>query len=526
MRAADNPRIDAPGPSHGPSQGDGEQARWRDLARAAGGWLFETDATLRFRWVSGAFVPYTTAEPAQIIGQRVLDVPLLDAEGQPRPDGLRLRARLADPTPLVETLSAWAVGGESRIVAINALPFFGAEEKFGGWRGSARDVTDLLFAQARARERRQLSFEDRLVEAAADSGIGFAELDVASGRMAFDAVACANHGLPFPHPPYQVAEWLAAVHPDDQPGAQAALEEALARTGRMAARYRFLKPGGEQTWLEVTASVRRAEDGGPGLVTGTCRDVTAQVRNEELLREKEAAERASRAKSEVVSRVSHELRTPLNAILGLAQLMALDDASLTASQRTRVAGIGAAGRHLLHLVNDMLDLARLEQGPRAPMSERVDVLEQVRQAMAMVQPLAAARQVRLEPPAPALGPGWAWADERALQQLLINLLSNAIKYNREAGRVWVEWRPARGGDGAHRLAVCDEGPGLTAAQQAQLFQPFNRLGAERRGVEGSGLGLVIARKLAETMQGGLDVESREGEGCRFWLSLPAATLNG
>ena len=144
-----------PGPDAVGSSQDADQARWRDLARAAGGWLFETDAELRFRWVSGPYPPYTDEAGEAVIGQRVLDVPLLDADGAPRADGLRLRARLADATPLVEVLTAWAVGNERRVVACNAVPYHRADGQLAGWRGSARDITDLLNAQAQARARRE-----------------------------------------------------------------------------------------------------------------------------------------------------------------------------------------------------------------------------------------------------------------------------------------------------------------------------------------------------------------------------------
>lgn len=503
--------------------GTHEQARWQDLARTAGGWLFETDATLRFRWVSGAFAPFTVDRPEEVIGQRVLDVPLLDQQGQVRTDGLTLRTRLADAAPLVNLLTAWDLPAGRRIVAINAVPHFDTVGRIAGWRGNARDVTDLLAAQAQARARRALSFEERLAEAAAQSGIGFAELALPGGQMAFDAVACANHGLPFPHPPYHLGDWIAAVHPEDRPRAEAALHEAVERSGRMETRFRFIRPDGQMPRLDISARVRRDEQGRATMLTGTCRDVSAQVHAEQLLHEKEAAERASRAKTEIVARVSHELRTPLNAILGLAQLMALDDTTLPLAQRTRLAGINEAGRRLLGLVNDMLDLSQLEQGGLRLTPEAVDLAAAWQRCCSLVQPLADQRGVTLQPWSVTAGAVRAWADPRGLEQVLINLLSNAIKYNREGGKVWAEWvddaattsPPPR-----VRLGVCDDGPGLGPTQQAQLFQPFNRLGAEHRRIEGSGLGLVIARKLAESMRGELGVDSTPGDGSRFWLALP------
>ncbi|HEX3140846.1 MAG TPA: PAS domain-containing protein, partial [Rhizobacter sp.] len=360
------------------------------------------------------------------------------------------------------------------------------------WHGFSSDVTARKEIELALR-----SSEERWSLAAEAAGIGVGELDLASGQMNFDARACANHGLKFPQTPYLFTEWLAAIHPDDRHGVQARVDQALASGGTLEVRYRLQRPDGNLATLEIFARCTRdAHQRLSGLV-GTCRDVTQQAAHEQLRSEKEAAERASRAKSEFLSRVSHELRTPLNGILGFAQLMAIDRVHpLAADQARRLDSVLRAGRHLLDLINDMLNLARIEQEDFSLQQAPVNLTATLQTCFALIQPLADSAGVRLVELTRRAH--WAQADARAVEQVLLNLLSNAIKYNRPAGAVRVAL--TRSGSRI-QVAVSDEGEGLSADQQSRLFQPFNRLGAEQRRVEGTGLGLVIARELAASMKG-------------------------
>ena len=254
-------------------------------------------------------------------------------------------------------------------------------------------------------------------------------------------------------------------------------------------------------------------------------DLTEHLQLEQAERARQRAESASRAKSEFVSRMSHELRTPLNAMLGFAQLLGLDKKpALPEHQRSWVTQIQRAGWHLLELVNDTLDLARIESGAVQLQLEPVDLPELVGACVDLVAAAATARGVEWQLELPRRLPPVA-ADPTRLKQVLTNLLSNAVKYNREHGRVTLRASVAvDGGDGTGMLTlqVIDTGLGMTGAQLQRLFEPYNRLGREGSGVEGTGIGLVIARRLAEMMGGTLQAQSRAGAGSTFTLELPLA----
>ena len=259
-------------------------------------------------------------------------------------------------------------------------------------------------------------------------------------------------------------------------------------------------------------------------VLAIARDVTERKRNEQALQEtnielasaKSAAEEANLAKSDFLSSMSHELRSPLNAILGFAQLMELASPLPTDSQKESIAQILQAGWHLLKLINEILDLSVIESGKVSLSTEAVSLAEVMSECQAMMEPQA--QQLGIGMTFPRFdNPFFVSADRTRLKQIVINLLSNAIKYNKEQGTVVVDC--ATSAPGLTRISVKDSGAGLSPEKLAQLFQPFNRLGQEAGGVAGTGIGLVVTKRLAELMGGVLGVESTAGEGSVFWCEL-------
>jgi PAS domain S-box-containing protein len=244
-----------------------------------------------------------------------------------------------------------------------------------------------------------------------------------------------------------------------------------------------------------------------------------QETNVKLESAKSVAEKANLAKSEFLSSMSHELRTPLNAILGFAQLMSQSSPPPTASQARRIAQILQAGWYLLKLINEILDLAVIESGKLSLSKEPVSLSEVMNECQAMMEPQALQRGIIMSFPR-FDAPVFVSADRTRLKQIVINLVSNAIKYNAERGTIVVGC--AGSGSERIRLSVKDTGAGLPPEKLAQLFQPFNRLGQEASGVAGTGIGLVMSKRLANLMGGVLGVESTVGVGSTFWCELSLA----
>ena len=262
----------------------------------------------------------------------------------------------------------------------------------------------------------------------------------------------------------------------------------------------------------------RDAQGKPWRIVAVVEDITEHLRLEEAEHARETAEAANQAKSDFLSRMSHELRTPLNAMLGFAQLLEIDQKNpLAASQRPWVAQIQQAGWHLLEMINDVLDLSRIESGNLRLQMAPLDLPELVQATVSLVGSDAIRRGIRISRD---LAPGTSavLGDVTRVKQILINLLSNAVKYNIDEGRIHVASRLA--GPDLVEISVTDTGMGMSAQQMDELFLPFNRLGRERTALQGTGIGLVISRRLAEMMGGSIRVKSVQGEGSSFILQLP------
>jgi PAS domain S-box-containing protein len=314
------------------------------------------------------------------------------------------------------------------------------------------------------------------------------------------------------------------IHPDDTPGVVESLTHVATNPGETrAVAFRWRHKDGSWRYVESVGTTLSRTAPEEGVIVNS-RDVTERKIAEEALeqaraeaeRAREAAEAANQAKSEFLSRMSHELRTPMNSILGFAQL--LDRRSPTPEQKKGVDQILRAGRHLLNLINEVLDIARIESDRQTLSLEAVRLDTALSEAVNLIRPLAAQNSCMVSDPQPAPG-RWVHADRQRLAQVLLNLLSNGVKYNRPGGSVRVTWEE---GERCIRIGVHDTGRGIPRERMDELFVPFARLGAEETGVEGTGLGLTLSHRLAEAMGGTLTAESQPGRGSTFWLELPAS----
>ncbi len=310
------------------------------------------------------------------------------------------------------------------------------------------------------------------------------------------------------------------VHPEDR-AAHAELTARLIR-GELPLYRRnecYLTGDGAMVRVRSVLMLLRDARGSPHRIVSVVEDITEHLRLEDAERARDLAESSNQAKSEFLSRMSHELRTPLNAMLGFAQLLGLESAPpLTPTQREWTGQIESAGWHLLDMINDVLDLSRIDAGTLRLTSGRQELAALLAASWSMVAAPAAGRGIVMMQDLAECA-SKVQADATRLKQILTNLLSNAVKYNIDGGRIQVR---ARRIDSARiEITVADTGLGMTPAQLAELFQPFNRLGRESSPQQGTGIGLVISRRLAELMGGSLHASSEPGAGASFMLVLPA-----
>jgi PAS domain S-box-containing protein len=355
--------------------------------------------------------------------------------------------------------------------------------------------------------------EQRLAAVVAGLDDGIVTID-ASGRIAvanpsaqriLGALGVEITGLDLTDPPWEVVDETGAALPLDQRPELKAL-----RSGSPAFATIGLRRGDAERWVTVAAHpIQRSTD--QLWVAATYKDVSEKLRIEAALREAEAADRA---KSEFLSRMSHELRTPLNSVLGFAQLLRIED--LAPSQQESVDQILKAGRHLLGLLDEVLDLERIQSGHLDVNLQPVQVAGALQDAVELVQPLAVASGIAIDLRLGKDGSAHVRADEQRIRQVLLNLLTNGVKFNRPHGRVTVSCRAV---SDTVVIRVVDTGQGIPDDDIDQIFMPFERLDAGRRGIEGAGVGLALAKQLTEAMGGAIGVTSEPGSGSTFFVVL-------
>ena len=312
--------------------------------------------------------------------------------------------------------------------------------------------------------------------------------------------------------------FLAFAHPDDADY----VREAMARANhqpQVEVEYRIVRGDGETRWVWTRYRHVEVRPGDQPLLAVVVSDITAQKEAQRAeLSARAEAERANAAKTEFLSRMSHELRTPMNAILGFAQLLEMDELELT--QRESVRQILRGGRHLLDLINEVLDISRIDAGELALSPEPVLLSDVVTEVMDLVAPLVAARELTVVAPSGVECRDYVLADRQRLMQVLLNLVSNSIKYNRKDGEIHLNCA-VRAADMV-AVTVSDTGIGMGEAEVARLFTPFDRLGRESTGEEGTGVGLALSQRLVQLMGGWIEVHSERGVGSHFTVVLPLA----
>ena len=378
--------------------------------------------------------------------------------------------------------------------------------------GIAMDVTDRHLAQAALQ-----TANERAALIARHAGIGTWQSDESGLPALWDEQMFRLRGLEPRSASLNREERLALVHPDDRAYMLDTYPERSGTPQATAYEFRVRWPDGQYRWLASRSAPLFDGLGKVARRVGVNWDITDHKNAEFARQQALLAERESRAKSEFLARMSHELRTPLNAVLGFTQLLQLDARQQPGSdQLDKLSHIRSAGEHLLTLINDALDLSNLEAGTLKLDLQPVVLALAVARALPLIEDAAAARRVTIRT---GRLDGAVRADTTRLHQVLLNLLSNAVKYNHVGGEVVIDTTP---GDPDTTLSVRDTGRGMSADQLAHLFEPFNRLGLEAEGIEGSGIGLTIARALVDGMGGHLGVTSQPGQGTEFQVVLPRA----
>ncbi len=375
-----------------------------------------------------------------------------------------------------------------------------------------RDITERKQTEAQLRLQ-----EERLRRSQIFANIGTWDWDIQTGELYWSERIGPLFGYEAGTLETTYENFLNAVHPEDRQRVIEAVKACVEQGAEYQIEHRCVWPDGTVRWLLERGDVVRDADGTPRHMLGVVQDITElKAAQQAMLAAKDEAERANKAKSDFLSSMSHELRTPLNAIMGFAQLMQYDP-GLPDKHRADANEIYSAGQHLRTLIDEVLDFARIEAGRLRFSLEPVAVQRVLDESFNLTLPLAKTRGILLQCRTTGDEAAWVEADHTRLKQVLLNLISNAVKYNRDNGTVTLAVK--RGEHRTLRISVRDSGIGIDAAGIAQLFQPFNRLGAEKGAIEGTGIGLTISKQLVEMMGGTLGVESEPGVGSVFWVDL-------
>jgi len=407
--------------------------------------------------------------------------------------------------------------GEEYWVESTIVPFLNDKGKPYKFVSARTDITALRLS------------EERLHRSQAFANIGTWDWNIRTGELYWSERIAPLFGYKMGTLDTTYENFLAAVHPDDRDMVTKAVNDCVEKGQEYNIEHRVVWPNGKVLWVQERGDVIRDDDNNPVHMLGVVIDIDERKKVEQrLIEASEEADSANMAKSQFLSNMSHELRTPMNAIMGYSQLLTMDfEHPLSESQKENVDEISKAGSHLLNLINEILDLAKIESGHIELSIDKVLIGEVLAESLQLIMPLAQSRNIDISI-------NWEGemidntllceqnyavrADFSRLKQVLLNLLSNAVKYNCDYGKIKIACLLMV--DGNIRVSISDTGSGISEEKQSELFKAFNRLGFEDSEIEGAGIGLVITKNITELMGGRIGVESQLDKGSCFWIELP------
>lgn len=498
-----------------------EEARFRDFAGATSDWFWETDNRGCFTYLSAQFEKFSGLNSDTFVGQPFWEVAKMFDSRADAVNWEHLQKQVVAGEPFRDLFFPFKdAQGRIRLIQAGGVPVRNPlSGAVNGYRGTARDATDMKEVERKLKEN-----EERFALAFKASNDAVYDWNLQSDEMFLSQRSYEMFDQDTSDLPTPARDWWELLHPEDRSRTEAAVTAFLAGSSDfLELEYRLRHNDGRYLQVLNRGFVQRGAQGEAYRIVGVISDVTQQRRAEEELRAaKQNAEQANHAKSQFLSSMSHELRTPMNSILGFAQVLKMTPTVSDNDDQTEcVDHILKAGGFLLGLIDDVLELSKIEAG-KVPLSiEDISINDLVRGTADMVGSMAKKKDITVINTVAGSEPPVARADYARCRQILLNLLSNAIKYNRDGGTVTIACRKNDGD--SLRLSVTDTGVGIPEDKHAQLFQPFDRLGAENSNIEGTGIGLAIAKQLAELQDGSIGFESTVGEGTTFWVDLPVGT---